>query len=1283
MTFEEGVFTGTKRYAIRHRIGGGATGIVYEAYDRKRDAIVALKTLRSQAARHIYRLKKEFRSLADLHHPNLVTLYELEGSDDGWFIVMELVDGVNFFNHVRGGQRSLQSGDSWSLVTDTWLSDVTDITEDAPEPPPPGAAKFCPDMDRLRATTVQLLRGVAELHRVGKLHRDLKPSNVLITKDERVILVDFGLIYETDRNESEQSRIDNIVGTAAFMSPEQALGRSPTAASDMYSVGTMLYLGLLGILPFAGSPVQIILERQRRDPPAPTSLIEGIPEDLNQLVVKLLSRNPDERPTAREALVQLGEEPKQADEAPDEPIVGGEGREAQRQVLEDAWVLARRGRAVVVNLKGKSGVGKTALVRTFIKDVRRRERAWALEGRCFERESVPYKVFDALIDGVRRRLRLMSHEERQELLPKDMFAMSRLFPVFEEFLPEEAGSTDEIRGRRATEVDSKHRFPVLESRPTEPAGPGVNGEIDPVELRQRAFQASADFLANICRKQPIIFFLDDVQWGDLDSARLLSAWLQRLQRHSILVIVSYRSEDEESSEFLNTFLRDSILFRGETKSLALEELPLEKAQIVARGLIGDSHPRPAEAAVWVAKQSGGNAFLMVELVKQLALAVEQGDMDFRSIGLKDLLPIDSLTDEARRLLLVVALAGRPLPLPLLAQAADVEDRLTAVTILRARHFVRTSNSPLGEFVELYHNRIGDSIRQRTDRQQKSKAHLRLAEAMEKAGWHDPEAMMLHRLNGGQVVEAAEQAIHAAESAVKNLAFDKAARLYRTALSLTDWSNDAEQELTQELAAALVCAGRGEDAAHCYLSLAKKLPAHRSLEMRRNAAEQLITNGHLEEGLTHLNDVLADVGFSITPTPYRTFASLMMARFWLWLRGMHFEQRDPTTVHPKLLLRSDICAFVANAFILIEPIQGARFHTYDLIYSLRSGDPLRVVRALSREMIVGIYYKQEEWTALKRRTREVSELVGRAYTNGLVTLGEGMHNHLLGRFKAAYRLLRQAERVFGEHCQGITFERDFCRVFALRSLIFIGELKSATEQYEQTMSDAKNRGNLLVSAWLQTGVFATLYLANEDLESLRGNIKTILDTWAKKGWEPQHLTYQHLFALRGRIYLYLYEGRNADTWEEHERRWPSINAGQWHRHAFTRILNIELRGRCALSVAASNPTAMKEAQTCAVLLQKEELPWGVAMGQLIKATCLHLEGEKEEPIQLMQEALRTFDRKELGLYAAVTRYRLGQLLKGAEARTHRVGAEGWMYNQNIKNPARLADVFAPGFEKAID
>src|SRR5580692_5710766 len=310
---------GTQRYAVLRRIGTGGMGVVYEALDRERGQPVAIKTLLRFSPTGLYRFKQEFRTLADVTHPNLIQLYELVATDsDHVFFSMELVRGVDFLSHTRrpgaarvdAATRSLSSRPSWPLSGDGDDAERTGpfgaASLETGTPAVPGMPSSA-DMDRLRPALAQLVAGVSALHGAGKLHRDIKPSNVLVTAEGRLVLLDFGVAADLAVVLRRTSAEKEIVGTARYMAPEQATEAPPTTASDWYSVGAMLFEALAGRPVFSGPSREVLLHKTLVDPPMPSDLVTGVPEDLDALCHALLQRAPGDRPSGAEIARIVGE----------------------------------------------------------------------------------------------------------------------------------------------------------------------------------------------------------------------------------------------------------------------------------------------------------------------------------------------------------------------------------------------------------------------------------------------------------------------------------------------------------------------------------------------------------------------------------------------------------------------------------------------------------------------------------------------------------------------------------------------------------------------------------------------------------------------------------------------------------------------------------------------------------------------------------------------------------------------------------------------------------------
>jgi eukaryotic-like serine/threonine-protein kinase len=1218
------------RFQVRGNLGTGGMGVVYRAYDRRLGREVALKALRHASGRDLYRFKREFRALADIVHPNLVALHELHTQGDEWFFTMELVEGGSFIDRVR------------PTVVGVSVRRPDEDTRPSSRPRPRSRQDIAVaplDEGRLAAALPQLVDGVLALHVSGKLHRDLKPSNVLVDGTGRVVLLDFGLVSELDGgSDTDRTHERAAVGTPAYMSPEQAADQPLTEASDWYAVGVMLYEALTGRRPFEGNAEEVMRRKQTEQPPPPHSIVRAVPPALDQLAMALLRRAPGERPDGRAVLAALGAEA--SVHTRDLERASGRqafvGRTAELDALRRALAEARR-RTVAVFVVGDSGMGKTQLVHRFLADVG--DRAMVLEGRCYEREAVPFKMLDTVVDALATGLMRLPAGRLQSVLPRDVAALARLFPVL-------------------------RRVPAVADRAVGAAVPP-----DPQELRRRGFGALRFLLGRLAALGPLVICIDDLQWGDADSAVFLADLIHHPEPIPLLVVLVHRPEDGPG---VVSQVRDGPAVgrsAGDIRTIEVGPLSTSEAVELITQLGGD----PVAASPMV-RDAGGHPLFLAELARVATPGEAPPDLD-ALLGAR----IAALSPAAGALLRVVAVAARPLALEDAIRAAGGVSgwelgRLRADRLVGVRRVGADEAASL----EPYHDRVRDAAMATLDKGARRATHRALAEAIEGRGpeVRDLEGLVDHWLGAGEPARAVDYTERAARAAEEALAFRRAADLYELAVEHGARGEDAVRAIHRRRGEALANAGQLEEAALAFAAAADGADPSEELDLDRLRLEQMLRRGRLDEGLALSRKVLARFGYDLPRSRGAAVRSLVWQRLRLRARGLGFKERREDEVPRAQLQRVDTLFSVSSGLSFVDPLIGKVVQHNFLRAALEVGEPFRVCKALSVE----IGYLATAGTRNSRRVEEVSSRareiaarIGHPYVRGLADATAGLGAFLMGRWPEARADLEAGLKIMRDHGEGVRWEIDISELFLMATLFYRGETRELARMVPLLLREAVERGDLYAQHGLRGWRSNVAWLVMGLPGDARAHVLAVAAERVALDDFNLHNYYEML--SHGQIDLYLGDGEAARARVGAARK--ALARSHLTRIQTIRIETEFLAARAALvvAVAQDEPATLDEARRCARALEREPVPWAVALARLVRGGIAAVSGDPAAG-ELLAAAERAFTDADMALFAQVARLRRGELEGGPGGAARAAAARDWMREAAVADPEAMAFMLAP-------
>lgn len=1260
------------RFEVLRSLGEGAQGVVYAVHDRAQDSEVALKVLTDVEAHLLYRFKREFRELAEVVHPDLATLYEFFGNDGTFCFTMELVEGRDWLKFVRDDD-AVQTSDEtedWvepsvdgvtqrgSVPADGGMSDLLETAMSGLAAPRAGANSnarplvpssfagtpeipsvrplFAVDEVRLRDAFRRLVSAVFVMHGAGKMHLDLKPSNVLVRPDGSVCILDFGLAQSTARESG--ARI--VGGTPSYMAPEQGTG-DVEPASDWYAVGVMLYQALTGVLPFTGASRDLMTMKRLGSPVDPHRLVDGLPDDLVALALRMIEPEPTRRPTElqlREAL-DLHDRQSQSLRYPvSTERVECVGRERELELLHEMWKTNDDGALRIALVQGPSGIGKSTVVETFLEDVQSRDEcAWVLRGRCYENEFLPYRGLDGVIDHLSRKLAELDPEERELVLPRSRSALVGLFPVLESVMG----------GASRT---------------------GLTGiEDSPGDIQRRAVKVLRELFMRLRQRFGLLVYIDDLQWADSDTIRLMLDLFAPPAPPGMMLLLSARDDDLLERADLSDMLARLSDWGADAVTVQIERL----ASDALFGLVRSHAPHLDEARQSeIVAEAAGSPFLLLELAR------EHEENKGRTLDEILLNRVNSLPARARAFVETLSVAGRPMPPDVVFACVEEEvstDNMTAmVAQLKADRLVRVRYSSRRDYLECYHDRIRQSVAQALPQELQTSRHSRIAKVLvdKKA---PPEDIVPHLIASGAEHQVAEHARRAAESAARSFAFARAADFYELVLKYGIFPPRESATYREKWARCLVQAGQTQKAVPLLLSAAEHLPD--ALELRSEAAGHLLAGGRISEGMSVAETVLKDIGGSLPRSQLAAGTMFAWNELKLRLRRYRLGRKRRGAASRTLARDTDVYLSFARGFNVSSPLHSTAFFAKASNMALQLGDRRRAAMALGgHSAMISALFPNGVGQMLDRCWRYAKEC-GDAVALKYAAAGEAFTHYFNFGFERAHRIGVESLTYFAAQPARHNFEEERMHLLTALCRVPLGFFGQLEKSLPQVMREMERRGEIFAAAMLNTGSGSFLALVRDDVDALIQGLSN-LDKFERSSGD--YLSFYEGFA---RVNLALYTGEVKEALafiEAHEKPWRKTGITHIEIGNVTvRLMRAQLMMRdFATTSPAEQRRYLRRMEKDARKLVHSRYVFGRAAGKMIESCARLVKGDKPGLLAALAESEALWESAEVLAYADAVRYVRGCALGGERGEQMMRVSLGRLEAEGVRAPEVFLRIFQP-------
>ncbi len=1072
-----------------------------------------------------------------------------------------------------------------------------------------------------REVILQVTRALMAVHASGTLHRDVKPTNVLVDDDGRAVLLDFGLSWNVHRARGERAP---IAGTIAYMAPEVLWGRGG-AAADWFSLGVLLFEAATGDLPWGDEP-----RRYRLSTPV------IVPDDvkpawLREIIVGLLEVDLNRRFSGDDLLARLSGATTRPANTPGILRTHFVGREAEIGRLEKAFDALTSRERPWWHVRGPSGIGKSELVYQLGLRLEAKG-AVVLRSRCHPTESVSYNVIDPIMDDVVRRYVRDGAFDRWRAADDEKAAACRLFPALLRLCPE-------LRDAPVDEV----RYPRL--------------------MMRRAVRGLHVLLQTLAEEAPIVLLLDDVQWGDNESAWLLSRLARATPSYPLLIVSAARTDGLSHRPFL-----DALDMPTDEETITLE--PLGADSVLSWLADVDGAPVSARDRELLLKLSEGSPFLMTELLRHAQVLGELAERP----PLREVFRhrFEGLSADERKFLELAAVAARPVPQATLQEVSGLgaEARLVVAKLERLSLLTQTVAAD-HLTVAIYHDRLAETLLRDLDAEALRDMNKAWAATLEASATGSREALLRHLLDAGEHPRAAVVAIEAGRRALEALAPERAVAHFETALRIEPDHPDlsARREL---LADALVQAGRGIEAADIFEALAGEREGEARALLLRRAAEHLVRSGSLDRGFALYRDLLSTVGVELPSTPSQALRKAMTRRFWMMLKGYRYRPRETDAVPPATQERLELLFMAANAMGLTEFATANYLTAVHASETFAAGDRFHAIQALGSIACFeaalggGLFGKRVDRTlgwmdALVRDDDPPSYEKAAAAYRGVASYNRGGWAEAVSNCDA---FVRAVPLLSGGQYHPLAV----AQTHVFESLGRMGRMRELSQRVPAALEDALARGDLFAANYYRLGMTNLFRLAENDPLAVREAVDAAQKTWPEA---EHHFYLYHWVQLE--VVLRVYVGDARGALRVLDEQWPTLDAAQFTATEGGKAVLTHLRGRTLVSAAAEAAAAgerdearrlVERVGPCVAVLKRSSFSIAGAWAAQLEAERHASKGNLDEAKAWRHDAQNQFREHHMALDAAAAQRELEQDWARA------------FLEEGVVDPKTLASVFCP-------